>query len=359
MRMNFVLISLEPVLSTVPPLLHSTFGNPAVLAYDYIYLCVMRVTVTGAAGFLGRHLVPVLQRTYPSAVVATPSRKQYDLTKQNDVRNMLQDTRPNVLIHLAAYVGGIGANREFPADFFYRNLISTALVFEEASRYGLRKLIYPMGGCSYPANATSPIDERQMWEGYPQPESAPYSIAKKTALVASEAYRKQRGLNSVVLIPGNMYGEYDNFRMRESHVVPALIRRFSEARRSGAKQIVVWGTGAPVRDFVYAGDIAAVFPYFIDHYNSSEPVNLSSGTSTPIRGLAEAIHRLTHFDGQLIWDASKPDGQMVKIFDVSRMRKLGLECPTTLEDGLRKTIDWFESHYETRGDGLRLDGAAA
>jgi GDP-L-fucose synthase len=319
----------------------------------------MRVTVTGASGFLGRHLIPALARAYPASSVTALSRSHYELTDAAQVRRMFAETRPDVVFHLAAYVGGIGANREFPADFFSRNLLLTALMFEEASRYGLKKLIYPLGGCSYPATATSPIGEDQMWEGFPQAESAPYSIAKKTALVASEAYRRQYGLDSVVVIPGNMYGEYDNFRVRESHVIPALIRRFCEARRNKVRQIVAWGTGTPVRDFVYAGDVAAVLPFFIDHYHSSEPVNLSSGTSTTIRDLSETIRRLTRFDGDLLWDTSKPDGQPVKVFDVSRMASLGLSCPTRLEEGLKRAIDWFERHYESRGDGLRLDEAAA
>jgi GDP-L-fucose synthase len=316
----------------------------------------MRIVVTGATGFLGRHLLPVLHRAYRGEITGI-SRKDYDLTAPDAVRRMFQDLKPDVLIHLAAYVGGIGANRDFPADFFFRNTLLTSLVFEAAARLGVQKLIYPMGGCSYPAGARSPIDESQMWEGYPQPESAPYSIAKKTGLVASQSYRRQYGLNSVVIIPGNMYGEYDNFRLRESHVVPAMIRRFHEAKLTGVREVVMWGSGAPVRDFVYAGDVAATIPFFIDHYDSSEPVNLSSGTTTSIRELAEAIGRLTGYKGDIVWDSTKPDGQMVKIFDVSRMKSLGLSCPTSLETGLSKTITWFQQNFESHADGIRLTEA--
>jgi GDP-L-fucose synthase len=229
----------------------------------------MRITLTGSRGFLGRHLLPVLDRLYRGSVTAV-SRADYDLTNPEAVRAMFRDLQPEVLIHLAAYVGGIGANRDYPADFFYRNTLLSALVFEEAARFGLRKLIYPMGGCSYPAAAKSPIDESQMWDGFPQPESAPYSVAKKLSLIASEAYRRQYGLNSVVIIPGNMYGEYDNFSRQGSHVIPGLVRRFYEAKVAAEPEVAVWGSGTPVRDFVYAGDVAAAIPFFIENYDSSE-----------------------------------------------------------------------------------------
>jgi len=313
-----------------------------------------KILVTGASGFLGRHLVPVLNERYGAEHVVAVTSRDYDLMEPAQVRRLFDDHRPDAIIHLAAYVGGIGANREFPASFFYRNTMLTTLMFEAAAERGLAKLLYPMGGCSYPAAAHSPIGEAQMWEGYPQKESAAYSSAKKMALVASEAYRQQRGLSSVVVIPGNMYGEYDNFRVKESHVVPALVRRYYEARLAAAPLISAWGTGRATRDFVYAGDVAALFPFFLEQYDSVEPVNLSSGTSTSIRELVETIRELTGFEGQIEWDATKPDGQMEKIFDVTRMKSLGLSCPTTLRDGLQRTIDWFAKNYESAGDGLRL-----
>jgi GDP-L-fucose synthase len=313
-----------------------------------------RVAVTGATGFLGRHLLPILQDRYGRGAVRGVSSRDYDLMDPMQVRRMFDDIAPNIVIHLAAYSGGIGANRTYPADFFHRNILLTALVFEEAGRRRVRKLVYPMGGCSYPATATSPIDEGQMWLGYPQEESAGYSMAKKMGIVASRAYRAQHGLSSVVLVPGNMYGEYDNYRESESHVVPAMIRRFLEAKRERRDQVVMWGTGTPVRDFVYAGDVAATFPFFVEEYDSSEPVNVSSGTRTSIRELANMIAELTGYAGSIVWDSTKPDGQMVKLFAVSKMRSLGLACPTTLRDGLARTIAWFERNYDARGDGLRL-----
>ncbi len=312
----------------------------------------LKIVVTGATGFLGRHVMPVLEAHYDQ--VRGLSSRDYDLMDPNQVHQMFEDHRPDVLIHLAAYSGGIGVNRKFPADFFHRNIILTALAFEAAGNFGLRKLIYPMGGCSYPATARSPIDEAQMWEGYSQDESAGYSMAKKMGIVASRSYRSQHGLNSVVVIPGNMYGEYDNFRAEESHVVPAMVRRYFEAMRANSPEVTMWGSGKPVRDFVYAGDVAAALPHFIEHYDSSDPVNLSSGTSTSILHLAELIKRLTGYQGDIRWDTDKPDGQMVKVFSIDRMTSLGLSCPTPLEEGLRKTIAWFSRNYDTRGDGLRL-----
>jgi GDP-L-fucose synthase len=313
-----------------------------------------KIVVSGASGFLGHHLMPLLIERYGAGRVLGLSSRDYDLTDPVQVQRMFEERKPEVLVHLAAYVGGIGANREFPADFFYRNTMLMALVFQAAAKYRVKKLIYTMGGCAYPATATSPIDESQMWNGYPQPESAGYSSAKKMGIIASISYRQQYDLNSVVIIPGNMYGEYDNFRIDESHVIPALIRRFSEANRSGVKSVVIWGTGKPVRDFVYAGDVAAAIPFFIENYDSSEPVNISSGTTVSIKDLAENIKELTGYRGDIVWDVSKPDGQMVKIFDVSRMKGLHISCDTPLGDGLKKTITWFEKHYDDHSDGIRL-----
>jgi GDP-L-fucose synthase len=315
---------------------------------------LMRIIITGSTGFLGRHLVPLLKQKYGEEAAIGLSSRDYDLMDPIQVRRMFEELKPEILIHLAAYSGGIGANRAFPADFYYRNTLLTALVFQGAAVHKVKKLIYMMGGCSYPSTAISPIDEGQMWNGFPQPESAGYSVAKKMGIIASQGYRQQYGLNSVVLIPGNMYGEYDNFRENESHVVPALVRRFYEAKQSGASEVVMWGTGEPVRDFVYAGDVAAGILYFVEHYDTSEPVNISSGTSTSIRELAGIIRDMVRFKGQLVWDTSKPNGQMVKIFDVRRLNSLGLACTTSLRDGMKRTIAWLEAYYATRGDGIRL-----
>jgi GDP-L-fucose synthase len=314
----------------------------------------MKIVVTGSQGFLGRHLMPVLRSAYPADQVVAFARKEYDLINPEDVRRLFLKNKPDIVIHLAAYSGGIGANARYPADFYHRNILLQSLMFRAAAEQGVSKLIYPMGGCGYPANATSPIDEDQLWNGYPQPESAGYSMAKKMGIVASRVYRQQYGLNSVVLIPGNMYGEYDNFRNSESHVVPAMIRRFYEARQTNKTEMELWGTGRPVRDFVYAGDVASVIPYFIENYDCSDPVNISSGTTTSICELAETISELMGFQGTLQWDATKPDGQMIKIFSPKKMQSLGLSCPTPLRRGLEKTVDWFIKNYPSGGDGLRM-----
>jgi GDP-L-fucose synthase len=312
------------------------------------------ILLTGATGFLGRHVRPVLEERYGAEAVAVVSSRDYDLTDPRAVERMLDDKKPKAIVHLAAYSGGILANRTFPADFYFRNTVLTALVFEAAARRGVRKIVYPFGGCSYPAKATSPIDEAQLWTGYPQGESAAYSTAKMMGMVAARAYRTQHGMRTSLIVPGNLYGEYDNFHPEHSHVIPALIRRFHEACVDGRKSVVMWGTGRPERDFVYAGDVAATIPYFLDDYDSDEPVNLSSGTTTSIRALSEQIARLTGFSGQLEWDGTKPDGQMVKIFDVRRMKSLGLSCNLPLEKGLERTIAWFRKHYADRSDGIRL-----
>lgn len=314
----------------------------------------MKIVITGASGFLGRHLMPQLHLKYPQADIVGLSSQDYDLMNPVKVIQMFEDLKPEILIHLAAYSGGIGANKAYPADFYYRNTILTALVFEQAAKFGVTKMIYTMGGCSYPATATSPIDESQMWQGYPQLESAGYSSAKKMGIVASQAYRTQYGLNSVVLIPGNLYGEYDNYRNSESHVIPALLRRFYEAKLNHLEEVIMWGSGAPKRDFVYAGDVAKIIPYFIENYNSSEPINISSGTTTTIKELGELVKKVTGFEGKLDWDTTKPDGQMVKIFDVTKLNSLGLYCQTNLQEGLEKTFAWLNKNYQDKTDGIRL-----
>jgi GDP-L-fucose synthase len=274
----------------------------------------------------------------------TVGRKDYDLLDQTAVKRMFAEQRPTIVVHLAAKIGGILANRTYPADFCYENLLSTVLVFEAAYRAGVRKLIGFMGGCSYPATARSPINEDQFWQGYPQPESAPYSAAKLMLLLLSTSYRKQHGFNSIVLVPGNVYGEYDNFNLEASHVVAAMIRKFIEAREKGVPRVSFFGTGQPKRDFVYAGDVAALVPGFITDYESSDPVNISTQTETSIRDLAATIGELTGYRGEIFWDTSHPDGQMVKIYDATRLHGLGMRCSTPLVDGLRKTIAWFETN---------------
>lgn len=310
-----------------------------------------KIVLTGATGFLGSHTMPVLRARYGPENVRGVSSKDYDLTAPGDVRRMFDELEPDVLVHFAAYVGGIGANSALPADFFYVNNLITSLAFEYAARKKIRKMVYPIGGCCYPHDAPSPISESQMWNGYPQAESAGYAMAKKVGVVASRSYREQHGLESAIIVPGNMYGEHDNYSLSDSHVIPATIRKMYEAKRDGLPRVSMWGSGAAQRDFVYAGDVAATVPFFIDSYSSDGYVNVSTGTTTSIRELAETVRELVGYEGEIAWDTSKPDGQMVKIFDTARMREAGIGCPTPLREGLRRTVEWFSANY---GSGVRL-----
>jgi GDP-L-fucose synthase len=312
-----------------------------------------RILLTGATGFLGRHARAVLETRYGPASVRAVGSRDYDLLDARAVARMFEDVRPTSVVHLAGVVGGIALNAGSPADLLYKNALVTLHVFDAAARSSVERLVYTASGCCYPGDATTPIGETQLWEGYPQRENAPYSSAKRLGIVASTAYRAQWGLDSVALIPGNLYGEYDNFRERDSHVVAALVRRFHAAKLAKKDEIVLWGSGRPKRDFTYAGDVAALLPWFLEQH-VSDPVNVSTGTGTTIRELAETIARLTGFEGRLVWDSSKPDGQLEKTFSTERLAALGLACPTALEDGLRRTVEWFAKNYEGALDGLRL-----
>ncbi len=312
------------------------------------------ILVTGATGFLGRHLIPVLKSHYEDHKVIAVSSKDFNLLNFEEVTKMFETVKPDIVVHLAAFSGGIGINSKLPADFFFRNSLFVSFIFEVAARSGVAKLIFPIGGCSYPAAAISPISEKQIWDGYPQIESAGYSMAKKMSLVASESYLKQHGLKSVIFIPGNMYGEFDNFIEGESHVIPGMIRRFYDAKLQNLSQISMWGDGSPVRDFVYARDVAMTIPWLIDEYDSPEPINISSGVGTSIRDLAETIKLKFDLDIFIDWDSSKPNGQSIKIFDVSKLNDFKIYCDTPLTDGLNLTINWFENNYLGKLDGIRL-----
>lgn len=309
------------------------------------------VLVTGANGFVGRNLVSLMQSRGIRPV--TPKRTSFDLLEQAQVRRLFSETRPEIVFHLAGLIGGIGANRERPADFNYQNLVMGTTVLHEAWRAGVKKFITLMGGCSYPAKASSPIKETDLFNGYPQVESAPYSLAKAMSSVQAEAYRRQHGFNAVVLVPGNLYGPHDNFDLKNSHVIPALIRKYTEARDAGAAEVSAWGSGRPVRDFVFVKDACEAILLSAETYDSPDLINISSGTPVTIRELTEMIAELVGFTGRVVWDASKPDGQMEKVFDVTRMKqRLGFECRTTLHDGLRQTIEWFKANRQT----ARLEG---
>ena len=303
-----------------------------------------KVLVTGASGFVGRNFVPLLQKR--PCKLFTPAHKESDLMEQADVRRLFADVHPDVVFHLAGLIGGIMANKQRPADFFYQTLVMNVMMFHEAYTAGVKKYITPIGGCSYPGNAPSPIGEDSLWKGYPQAESAPYSLGKSMNVLASRAYREQDGFNSIVLVPGNIYGPYDNFSLNNSHVIPALIRKVFEAKRDKLPQIVMWGSGKPTRDFIYISDVAEALVLAAETYDSSDIVNISSGNEITIKELVELVVRLTGYAGEVVWDATKPDGQMRKGFAVDRMRTVLKFTPrTALEEGLRKTVHWFETNY--------------
>jgi GDP-L-fucose synthase len=259
---------------------------------------------------------------------------------------MFTEIQPDIVVHLAAYVGGILANRNYPADFIYRNLTINTQVIHEASVFGVEKLMTCIGGCSYPNAAQSPISEESLFNGLPTKESAPYSMAKAVGFLQVKSYREQYNLNGIVLVPGNAYGPYDNFSRDNSHVIPGLIRKIYDAKKSKEKRFVVWGTGKPVRDFVYIQDVVDGLIKALEEYNGPDLINISSGIPTSIKGLVELIAKLSDFDGEIVWDAGKPDGKAYKVFDVTRMRNvLNYECRTSLKEGLEKTIEWFNQNY--------------
>jgi nucleoside-diphosphate-sugar epimerase len=308
-----------------------------------------RVLVTGGAGFLGRHVCDAVRRHAPAALVA-PRKAHYDLTEQADVRRMLDDHRPDVVVHLAAVVGGIGANRNSPGRFFYQNAVMGVLLMEEARRRGARKFVTAGTICSYPKFAPVPFREDALWDGYPEETNAPYGVAKKALLVQAQAYRREYGFDAITLLPVNLYGPGDNFDPATSHVIPALIRKAVEARDAGRDHVEVWGTGLASREFLFVRDAAEGLVAAAAAYNDPDPVNLGTGREITIRELAGLICALCGFPGELRWDPSKPDGQPRRCLDTSRAReRFGWVATTGLRDGLRETVAWYEA--ARRGGG--------
>ncbi len=299
-----------------------------------------RVMVTGGKGFLGKNVVRKLIRRNANVFVADIDR--YDLRRLEDIRRALADAKPQLVIHLAARVGGIGANREHPADFFYDNLMMGAPLLHESWIAGVGKFVALGTICCYPKFTPVPFREESLWDGYPEETNAPYGLAKKMLLVQSQAYRHQYGFNSIFLMPVNLYGPEDNFDPASSHVIPALIRKCVEARERGAAYIEVWGDGSPTREFLYVEDAADGILLAAERYNQSDPVNLGSAFEISIKDLAELIARLTGFEGKFTWDTSKPNGQPRRKLDTGRAREaFGFESRTTFEDGLSRTINWY------------------
>jgi GDP-L-fucose synthase len=300
-----------------------------------------RVCVTGGAGFLGSFVTEKL-RARGASEVFIPTIEKYDLVQPASIRQMLDDSRPNIILHLAAQVGGIGANREHPAEFFYNNLMMGVQLMHEAWLRGVDKFVALGTICAYPKFTPVPFKEENLWDGYPEETNAPYGLAKKMLLVQSQAYRQQYGFNSIFLMPVNLYGPHDNFNPESSHVIPALIKKCIEAIDSGADSIEVWGDGSPTREFLYVEDAAEGILLATEQYNSPEPVNLGSGMEISIKDLVELIAHLTGFSGRLIWDTSKPNGQPRRRLNVERAdREFGFKAQVNFEEGLRRTIEWY------------------
>jgi len=306
-----------------------------------------RVTVTGGAGFLGRFVTEKL-KAFDGVEVFVPRSRQYNLIEKPDIIRLLEDSRPDLVIHLAAVVGGIGHNKKNPGKFFYDNLMMGVQLIEQARLHGVQKFLATGTVCAYPKFTPVPFQEDDLWNGYPEETNAPYGLAKKMMLVQSQAYREQYGFNSIFILPANLYGPGDNFDLESSHVIPALIRKCVEARRSGAGFIEAWGSGTASREFLYAEDCAEGIVRAAAMYDGNDPVNLGNGREVVIRDLVALIARLTGFAGEIRWQSDKPDGQPRRQLDVSRaIEKLGFRAKTSLEEGLRRTIEWYEADLQT------------
>jgi GDP-L-fucose synthase len=302
-----------------------------------------RILVTGGAGFLGSFVVEKLKaRGYQDIVV--PRRREYDLTHEHDVERLYADHKPKVVLHLAAEVGGIGANRDNPGRFFFANAAMGLHLIEGARKMGLKKFVQVGTICAYPKFTPVPFREADLWDGYPEETNAPYGVAKKALLVMCQAYRQQYGLNAIYLLPVNLYGPRDNFDLHSSHVIPALIRKCVEARQRGDREISAWGTGSASREFLYVEDCAEGILLAMEKYDSPEPLNLGNGREITIRDLTHLIAKLCRFEGKITWDPSKPDGQPRRCLDTTAARgKLGFLASTPFEEGLKKTIEWYQT----------------
>jgi len=309
-----------------------------------------RVVVTGGAGFLGRFIVERLQK-YRDVEVFVPRSADYNLVEGRDIKRLLSDTQPDLIIHLAAVVGGIGANQKNPGQFFYENLMMGVQLIEQARLCGIKKFVALGTVCAYPKFTPTPFREEDLWNGYPEETNAPYGLAKKMMLVQSQSYRQQYGFNSIFLLPANLYGPGDNFDPETSHVIPALIGKCVEARRSGAAFIEAWGTGNASREFLYVEDCAEGVMRAAAEYNESEPVNIGTGNEIKISDLLHLIARLTRFEGEIRWQHDKPDGQRRRRLDVTRaFEKFGFQAQVPFEEGLRQTIEWYEAQVADGAD---------
>jgi GDP-L-fucose synthase len=307
-------------------------------------LASKRILVTGGGGFLGRHLLEQL-RLRGCRNICSPRRREFDLTRPDDIQKLFQEFQPQIVIHAAATVGGIGANRANPGLFFYENAIMGVQLIEACRVFAVEKTVVLGTICAYPKFTPVPFQEEHLWDGYPEETNAPYGVAKKALLVQCQAYRDQYGMNAVFLLPVNLYGPHDNFDLDASHVIPALIRKCLEAKLQGAAEVVLWGDGSPTREFLYVSDAAEAIVKATESYNGADPVNIGSGQEISIRDLARKIAALTGFGGRVQWDTTKPNGQPRRCLDVRRAsEEFGFTASTSLDSGLGATIDWYRGN---------------
>lgn len=306
-----------------------------------------RICVTGGAGFLGSFLLEALAERGAKDIFV-PKIEEYDLVNLQAIQRMLDASQPDIIIHLAALAGGIGANRARPADFFYINMMMGVQLIHEAWKRGVTKFVALGTVCAYPKFTPVPFKEENLWNGYPEETNAPYGLAKKMQLVQAQAYRQQYGFNAIYLLPVNLYGPRDNFNLETSHVIPALVRKCIEAQERGDKEVVLWGDGSPTREFIYAGDAADGILSATEFYDGTEPVNIGSGQEISIMHLAEMVARLTGYQGKLVWDTTKPNGQPRRGLDTSRAAEyFGWRAHTPFDEGLRRTIAWYRENRKS------------
>jgi len=314
-----------------------------------------RVVVTGGAGFLGSFVVEALHAR-GCREISVPRSRDYDLRESDDIARLYDRTRPQVVVHLAAVVGGIGANRANPGRFFYDNAIMGLQLMEYARRLGVEKFIAVGTVCAYPKVTPVPFKEEDLWNGYPEDTNAPYGLAKKMLLVQAQAYRAQYGFNAIHLLPVNLYGPRDNFDLESSHVIPAMIRKLLAAKERGEPSVVLWGDGSPTREFLYVEDAAEAIALATERYDGPEPVNLGSGEEISIRGLAELIAAEVGFRGEIVWDTTQPNGQPRRRLDVSRAERLfGFRAKHPFRDGVRQTVDWFVEHRAALAEAALIE----
>lgn len=298
--------------------------------------------ITGGAGFLGGHLVEkLIKKGLPKENIFVPRSKEFDLRKRENCARVVENI--DVVIHLAANVGGIGYNQENPGSLFYDNLTIGVHLMEEARLAGIKKFVALGTVCAYPKFTPVPFKEKDLWMGYPEETNAPYGLAKKMLLVQAQAYRQQYGFNAIYLLPVNLYGPGDNFDPKSSHVIPALIRKFVEAKKQNQSTVSIWGTGKATREFLYVEDAVEAIILATQKYDKSDPVNIGAAFEISIKDLAQLIKKIVEYKGKIVWDVTKPDGQPRRKLDVSRAKnEFGFKSKTNFEEGLRKTIEWYQ-----------------